>query len=76
MHDAKGRELKVGDVVLVAAKITELHPTEEYCNVSAQSVYGRRPDGMKEHFSAINTAVMLRADAATLGDLKEILPKA
>lgn len=62
MHDAKGRELKVGDMVLIPARITELYPTEDYCNVSAKSLYGRRPDGQFETFSAINTGVVLRAN--------------
>ncbi len=72
MHDAKGRELKVGDTVLIPAKITQLSPSENYCNVSAASVLGRRPDGAKENFGAINTGVMLRANAGDENDLSEI----
>lgn len=74
MHDAKGRELKVGDIVLIPAKITELYATEDYCNVSAKSVFGRRPDFQLEHFGAINTGVMLRANAGDENDLAELLP--
>lgn len=48
MHDAKGRDLKVGDTVLIPAKIVNLSPTEDYCNVGVESFYGRRPDGLKE----------------------------
>lgn len=55
MHDARGRELKVGDVVLVPAKITQLSATPDYCNVTVESLFGRRPDGAKEHVNAINT---------------------
>lgn len=62
MHDAKGRPLKEGDFVLIPAKLTMLSATEDYCNVSAQSTLGRRPDGQKENFSAINTGVLLRAN--------------
>lgn len=62
MHDKKGRELKVGDTVLIPAKITSVSPSEDYCNVAAESVFGRRPDNAKENFSAINTGVMLRAN--------------
>lgn len=69
MHDAKGRPLKVGDVVLIPAKITSLSPGDDYCNVSAQSVFGRRPDGAKESFGAINTGVMLRAEDGDENDL-------
>lgn len=69
MHDAKGRELKAGDRVLIPATIKEVYASEDYCNVSAESVYGRRPDGAKENFSAINTAVMLRANPGDENDL-------
>lgn len=72
MHDAKGRELKVGDVVLIPAKITQVYPTPDYCNVSATSVLGRRPDGAHENFNAINTGVMLRANADDENDLTEL----
>ncbi len=70
MHDAKGRELKVGDTVLIPAKVTELYATEEYCNVQAKSVIGRRPDGEKENFGGINTGVMIRANPGDENDLK------
>ena len=68
MHDAKGRVLTAGDVVLIPAVIKELYPTEDYCNVSAVSVLGRRPDGANEVFGAINTAVMLRANPGDEND--------
>ncbi len=71
MHDAKNRPLQVGDLVLIPARITQLSATEDYCNVSAQSVYGRRPDGSKESFSAINTGVTLRANAGDENDFAE-----
>ncbi|MDQ2083185.1 hypothetical protein RA307_23625 [Xanthobacteraceae bacterium Astr-EGSB] len=69
MHDARGRELKAGDTVLIPATINDLFPTEDYCNVSALSVFGRRPDGAKETFGAINTGVMLRANPGDENDL-------
>lgn len=60
MHDKNGTELKVGDIVLVPAVITQLSTgTEEYCNVSIETVHGRRPDGSKERMSAINTGVLV-----------------
>lgn len=73
MHDAKNRPLKKGDLVLIPAKITELSATEDYCNVSATSVFGRRPDGQKESFSAINTGVLLRANDGDENDWGEVL---
>lgn len=57
MHDAKGRELKVGDIVLVPARITNASPTPDYCNV-----YGRKPDGHKETYCT-NAGVVLLASA-------------
>lgn len=75
MHDARGRPLNVGDTVLIPAKVTSLSPSDEYCNVSAESVLGRRPDGAKEHFSAINTGVMLRANPGDSNDLTDVAPE-
>lgn len=62
MHDAKGRELKKGDRVIIPAIITETYATEDYCNLAVETEFGRRPDGLKEKFSAFNTAVVLRAN--------------
>lgn len=78
MHDAKGRSLKVGDLVLIPARVTQLSSTEDYCNVSAESAYGRRPDDAKEIFSAINTGVLLRANGGDdyTADLNELLAPA
>lgn len=59
MHDANGKELKVGDVILIPMVIKSTSPTEEYCNIGAESIYGRKPDGMKETYSG-NTAAVLR----------------
>lgn len=57
MHDRNGTPLKKGDVVLIPAVVTELHGGEDYCNVTVESVHARRPDGLKERISAINTGV-------------------
>lgn len=73
MHDAKNRPLKVGDIVLIPAKITHLNEgSETYCNVTAKSVYGRRPDEANETFGGINTGVMLRANDGDTNDMVEI----
>lgn len=64
MQDARGYTLKVGDIILVPAKITALSPGEDYCSVSVETLVGRRPDGQKETISAINTGVMFRANDA------------
>jgi len=62
MHDAKGKSLKEGDLVIFVGKITDLYASEDYCNVSVESLMGRRPDGIKEKVSAINTGTLLRAN--------------
>lgn len=62
MHDVAGRELKKGDIVMIPAVITDLSPTEEFCNVSLETVYGRKPDGNKEHIGGINTAVLIKVN--------------
>lgn len=59
MHDRNGTPLKKGDIVMIPAVVTELHPTEEFCNVACETVHGRRPDGAKETFYAINTGVVV-----------------
>lgn len=69
MHDQKGRELKAGDLVLVPARIKDVQAGEDYCNLSIETVYGRRPDGAKENISAINTGVVLRANEGDENDL-------
>lgn len=58
MHDRNGTELKVGDVVSIDYVITHVSPGPDHCNISAQSVEGRKPDGAKECFSG-NSAVAL-----------------
>lgn len=75
MHDAKGRPLKAGDLVLVPCRIKQTYATEDFCNVTLESVYGRRPDGMVETIGGINTAVTLRANAGDENDITELQPQ-
>lgn len=72
MHDAKGRPLKVGDTVLIPAKVTFLNEsTEDFCNVGVETSIGRRPDGLSEKFGAINTGVLLRHNPGDTNDFAE-----
>lgn len=65
MHDVNGTRLNVGDIVTIEARITELSGGDDFCNVSLDTVIGRRPDGNAERITAINTGVLvLRASAA------------
>src|SRR5687768_16569395 len=59
VHDLNGAELKKGDVVLIPCRIEELHPGDDYCNVTVNTLHGRRPDGVLETISVINTAVVV-----------------
>ena len=63
MHDKNGVPLKKGDRVLIEAIITDLNPSEDYCNVTLETASGRRPDGAKERISAINTGVLIAASS-------------
>lgn len=74
MHDAQNRELKIGDVVLIPATITQVSENPDFCNVSVQTFFGRRPDGKTENISAINTGVLLRANADDENDLSVLHP--
>ena len=58
MHDRNGTPLQVGDRVMLEATVTQLHGGEDFCNVTVQSIAGRRPDGSKETVHAINTGVL------------------
>jgi hypothetical protein len=60
-HDVKNNLLSVGDEVLVRCKVTALCEGEDYCNVTMESVHGRRPDGLKETLYSINTGVVEKA---------------
>lgn len=65
MHDRNGTPLQKGNVVLIPCVITELNATEDFCNVTLQTVHGRRPDGNKETIHAINTGVLVLHDNTT-----------
>jgi hypothetical protein len=60
MHDARGKLLRPGDMVLVPAMVREAYETEDYCNTTLETLIGRRPDGQKETIHAINTGVLLK----------------
>jgi hypothetical protein len=64
MHDANGTPLKVGDKVIIPGVVTQLSPMEDYCNVSVETTLGRKPDGEKNTFGAINTAQIVKVATA------------
>lgn len=65
-HDVNNNLLEVGDEVIVRAKVTSIQTGEEYCNVTIQSVNGRKPDGMQEMF-CLNAAVLEKVSSQSGG---------
>jgi hypothetical protein len=59
MHDAKGRPLRMDDVVLIPCRIISLSATPDRCNVTVKSLLGRSPDGQRETI-VLNTKQLLR----------------
>lgn len=68
MHDAKGRELKLGDIVLIPARVMYLSPGADFHNVAVESVIGP----FKEYYATRSTSVMLRANDGDDNDLAEV----
>lgn len=62
-HDKNNSVLQVGDEVIIRAKITNLTEGEEFCNITVQTIEGRRPDGCKETFT-FNTGVVEKVEAS------------
>lgn len=68
MHDALGRELKVGDVVLVPIRVAFLNDGDDLSvqnEIGGHSVFDRtdgETDGEKQSFAEINTGVTIRAN--------------
>lgn len=55
-HDVDGKELAVGDLVVIQCTVKDIQPYTGYCNVTLESVHARNPDDAKETFSC-NAAV-------------------
>lgn len=60
-HDILGKPLKEGDHIVVLMVVKSVSVGKDYCNVTAESFYGREPDGHKEIFTG-NSAVVIRAN--------------
>jgi len=66
MHDANGTPLKVGDIVNIPCVIQQVQATDDFCNIFLETILGRRPDGQKDHFGAINTAQVVLVSRAAI----------
>jgi hypothetical protein len=64
MHDRNGTPLKLGDIVTVKFRITATSSSADYCNVTLESVEGRKPDGAKETLVG-NAAVTVLQESAS-----------
>lgn len=56
-HDRNGKEIRVGDEVLLRAKVTQVWAGEDYCNITIESITGRKPDGLSDT-AVLNAAVL------------------
>lgn len=50
-HDANGNLLQVGNIVNVPCKITEIHQTEEYCNLILETQFKMFPSENRSNIS-------------------------
>lgn len=62
MHDAKGRELKVGDTVLIPCKVTGCAGDPNYCSLDVETVGVMPGNGLTNRISAISTKQVYRAN--------------
>jgi len=62
MHDAFGRELKVGDTVMMPFKVKQIHSSEEYCNCDIESIATMPGNESHTSLSAVNTQQVIRAN--------------
>jgi len=66
MHDANGKELHVGDEVILRAKITHLSfGSPNYCNVTIEAVHPMptdQPGGRKETYASVNTKMLEKVE--------------
>lgn len=61
MHDAKGRELQVGDTVVIPAIITSVSPGD-FCCLDVETVGVMPGNGTKNRICALNTKQVYRAN--------------
>ena len=74
MHDAFGRELKIGDRVMVPMKVKAIHLTEDYCNCELEGVATMPPThDSKITLHAVNTQQILRANEGDSLEYREQL---
>ena len=60
-HDRDGKLLEVGDKVTVEFEVTEVHPNEEYCNVTLLTVEPMFPEDRRDSYT-MNTKQVVKQD--------------
>ena len=68
MHDHNGREVKVGDLVCVPARVVSTTSSEEYCNANLELEFPMPPYTRKDTLSAINTKQFFVVDGVEGSD--------
>jgi hypothetical protein len=71
-HCKNGHELKVGDVVMIPAKVVSVEKNPDYCNCQVETLEPMHPGKHKSTFT-INTKQCVRADEEVDGDKKAIV---
>ncbi len=61
-HDRKGNRLSVGDHVIIEATVTAVHQTDEYCNLSLETIEPMFPSDNKSAIS-LNAKQVTRTGA-------------
>ena len=61
-HDRDGRELHVGDAVLVPCRVRQIHITEEFCNVELETSQPMYPGTHRTGITLNAKQVFLSAD--------------
>ena len=62
MHDAKGRELKPGDHVMIPCVVLMTHASPDFCNLDVESLATMPGNDSKLRIAALNTRQVLRAN--------------
>jgi hypothetical protein len=60
-HTRTGKELQVGDRVLIEAVVEAIGTGEDYCNATVRTEIGRKPDGARDVFT-LNAHQLVHAD--------------
>lgn len=63
-HDRDGTLLKVGNTVMVPARVKELHDTEEYCNVTLETLQPMHPGNVRSTL-VLNAKQVVKHDDGT-----------